>query len=146
VLVDRRTQSHRVKEEGCYCSAKTYRSGARLDPGTWNTDTNWRDSLGGDPVFRRLKDDEVVRAASANRNTVKALEEHDLIGQAKGNDPLKIVFGFEGQDKKVTRIMRSVASSRSGMYAPPFVHSTKYSGRSRCSRGACEVVQPNPLR
>ena len=26
------------------------------------------DSLGGDPVLRRLKDDEVVRPASANRN------------------------------------------------------------------------------
>jgi hypothetical protein len=28
------------------------------------------DSLGGDPVLRRLKDDEVVRPASANRNTI----------------------------------------------------------------------------
>ncbi len=27
------------------------------------------DSLGGDPVLRRLKDDEVVRPASANRKT-----------------------------------------------------------------------------
>jgi hypothetical protein len=48
------------------------------------------DSLGGDPVFRRLKDDEVVRPASANRNTVKALEERGLIVPGKGGDPLKI--------------------------------------------------------
>lgn len=32
------------------------------------------DSLGGDPVLRS-KDGEVVRPASANRNTVKALED-----------------------------------------------------------------------
>lgn len=29
------------------------------------------DSLGGDPVLRRLKDDEVIRPMSANRNTVR---------------------------------------------------------------------------
>ena len=33
------------------------------------------DSLGGDPVFRRLKDDEIVRAASVNRTTVEGLAE-----------------------------------------------------------------------
>jgi hypothetical protein len=33
------------------------------------------DSLGGNPILRRLKDDEVVRPLSANRNTIKALEE-----------------------------------------------------------------------
>jgi len=33
------------------------------------------DSLGGNPLLRRLKDDEVVRPASANRNTVNALED-----------------------------------------------------------------------
>ena len=47
------------------------------------------DSLGGDPVLRS-KDGEVVRPASANRNTVKALEDHGLIVQGKGHDPLRI--------------------------------------------------------
>jgi hypothetical protein len=40
-------------------------------------------SLGGDPILRRLKDNEVIRPLSANRNTIKALEERGLISQAK---------------------------------------------------------------
>ena len=47
----------------------------------WHMEHGYRletDSLGGDPVLRRLKDDEVVRLASANRNTVKSLEERGL--------------------------------------------------------------------
>lgn len=40
----------------------------------------------GDPVLRRLKDDEVVRPVSANRNTIKALEEYGLISPGKGRD------------------------------------------------------------
>ena len=50
------------------------------------------DSLGGDPVLRRLDDGEVLRPAPANRNTVKALEERGLITPGKGKDPLKIVW------------------------------------------------------
>ena len=50
------------------------------------------DSLGADPVLRSLENDEVIRPASANRNTVKGLQERGLITQAKGNDPLKIVW------------------------------------------------------
>jgi hypothetical protein len=50
------------------------------------------DSLSSDPVLRKLKGDEVIRPASANRNTVKALEERGLIGPAKGRDPLTIVW------------------------------------------------------
>ena len=50
------------------------------------------DSLSSDPVLRSLKDGEVVRPASANRNTVKALEERGLIAPAKSSDPLKIVW------------------------------------------------------
>lgn len=42
------------------------------------------DSLGSDPVLRRLKDDEVVRPASANFNTVKALDVRGLIVPRKG--------------------------------------------------------------
>lgn len=53
----------------------------------WRLET---DSLGGNPVLRRLKDDEVVRPASANRNTIKALEERGLIVRGRGSDPLKI--------------------------------------------------------
>lgn len=49
-------------------------------------------SLGSDPVLRNLKDDEVVRPASANRSTIEALEERGLISQSKSRDPLKIVW------------------------------------------------------
>jgi hypothetical protein len=50
------------------------------------------DSLGGNPILHRLKDDEVVRPLSANRNTVKALEDRGLIHSGKGNDPLAMVW------------------------------------------------------
>lgn len=50
------------------------------------------DSLGGDPVLRRLKDNEAIRAMSANRNTVRALEERAFIAPGKGRDPLRIVW------------------------------------------------------
>lgn len=57
----------------------------------WQLET---DSRGANPVLRRLKgkDDEVIRPTSANRNTVKALEDRGLIAQGKGADPLKIVW------------------------------------------------------
>jgi hypothetical protein len=48
-------------------------------------------SLGGNPVLRNAKDDSVMRA-SANRNTVKALEERGLIEKAKSRDPLIMVW------------------------------------------------------
>jgi len=52
------------------------------------------DSLGGNPVLRRLKDkdDEVIRPLSANRNTIKALEERGLIRSGKGRDLLTIIW------------------------------------------------------
>ena len=50
------------------------------------------DSLGGDPLLRRLKDQEVIRPLSATRNTVEALEKRGLIAQAKGGDPLRILW------------------------------------------------------
>ncbi len=50
------------------------------------------DSLGGNPVLRRLKDNEVLRPADANGSTVKALEERDLIWAGKGRDPLTITW------------------------------------------------------
>lgn len=58
------------------------------------------DSLGGNPVLRRLKDDEVLRAADANASTVKALEHHGLIRPEKGRDPLTIAWRLV---KKQTR-------------------------------------------
>ena len=48
------------------------------------------DSLGGNPVLRRLNDNEEIRPLSANRNTVKALEQRGLISLGKGRDPLTI--------------------------------------------------------
>jgi hypothetical protein len=53
----------------------------------WRLET---DSLGGNPVLRSLKDDEVVRPLSANRSAVEALEKRGLIVQGKGGDPLRI--------------------------------------------------------
>ena len=50
------------------------------------------DSLGGNPVLRRLKDNEEIRPLSANRNTIKALEQRGLISPGKGRDPLTIVW------------------------------------------------------
>jgi hypothetical protein len=41
------------------------------------------DSLGGNPILRRLKGNEVIRPLSANRNTIKAMEERGLISPAK---------------------------------------------------------------
>jgi len=50
------------------------------------------DSLGGNPVLRRLKNDEVLRAADANASTVKALEQQGLIQREKAGDPLTIAW------------------------------------------------------
>jgi hypothetical protein len=49
-------------------------------------------SLGGDPVLRRLKDNEEIRPLSANRNTIKAMEQRGLISPGKGRHPLTIVW------------------------------------------------------
>ena len=50
------------------------------------------DSLGGTPVLRRLKDNEEMRPLSANRSTIKALEQRGFIIPGKGRDPLTIVW------------------------------------------------------
>ena len=49
------------------------------------------DSLGGNPVLRRLKDNEEIRPLSANRSTVEAMKQRGLISPGKGRDPLTIV-------------------------------------------------------
>ena len=50
------------------------------------------DLLGGNPVLRQVKDkdDEVIRPLSANRNTIKALQERGLISPGKSREPLTI--------------------------------------------------------
>lgn len=48
------------------------------------------DSLGGNPVLRRVKTSEVLRPADANASTVKALQQRGLIRPGKGRDPLTI--------------------------------------------------------
>ena len=61
----------------------------------WHMENGYQletDSLGGNPVLRRLKDDEVIRAASANRNTITAMQKRGLISPGKGDDPLAIVW------------------------------------------------------
>ena len=50
------------------------------------------DSLGGNPILRRLKDNEEIRPLSANRNTIKALEQRGLISPGKGRDLLTILW------------------------------------------------------
>ena len=50
------------------------------------------DSLGGNPILRRLKDNEEIRPLSANRNTIKALEKLGFISSGKGRDPLTILW------------------------------------------------------
>ena len=50
------------------------------------------DSLGSNPVLRRLKDGDVIRPFSANASTVKALRERRLIHATRGHDPLTIVW------------------------------------------------------
>ncbi|MGA9307219.1 MAG: hypothetical protein WBW31_17580 [Candidatus Sulfotelmatobacter sp.] len=50
------------------------------------------DSLGGNPVLRRLKDNEEIRPLSANRNTIKAMERRGLIRPGRGPDLLTIVW------------------------------------------------------
>jgi hypothetical protein len=50
------------------------------------------DSLGGNPVLRRLKDGEVIRPLSANASTVKALQDRGLIHATKSRDPLTLLW------------------------------------------------------
>jgi hypothetical protein len=49
-------------------------------------------SLGGKPVLRHLKDNKQIRPQSANRNTIKSMEQRGLISPGNGSDPLTIVW------------------------------------------------------
>lgn len=57
------------------------------------------DSLGGNPVLRHLKDNEQMRPLSANRNTVKAMEQRGLISPGKGHDPLTLAWRIKKKMK-----------------------------------------------
>lgn len=57
------------------------------------------DSLGRNPVLRRLKDNEMLLPVSANALTVKALEKRGLIGQGKSRDPLTIIWRLDKKAK-----------------------------------------------
>lgn len=64
------------------------------------------DSLGGNPVLRRLKDDEVLRAADANASTVKALEQQGLIEREESGDPLTIAWRLTSGKTPPTKAKR----------------------------------------
>ena len=57
------------------------------------------DSLGGNPILQRSKDNEEIRPLSANRNTIKALEQRGLISPGKGRDALTIVWRLKKRAK-----------------------------------------------
>jgi hypothetical protein len=43
--------------------------------------------LGGNPILRRSKDNEEIRALSANRNTIKAMEQRGVISPRQRSRP-----------------------------------------------------------
>ena len=55
------------------------------------------DSLGSDPILRRLKDNEEIRPLSANRNTIEAMKQRGLITPGKGRDPLTTMWRLTKQ-------------------------------------------------
>jgi len=57
------------------------------------------DSLGGNPILRHLKDNQDIRPLSANRNTIKVLEQRGLISPGKGRDPLTISWRLKKKAK-----------------------------------------------
>ena len=57
------------------------------------------DLLGSNPVLRRLKDDEGISPPSANRNTIKSMEQRGLISPGKGRAPLTIGWGLKEKAK-----------------------------------------------
>jgi hypothetical protein len=58
------------------------------------------DSPGSHPVLRRLRDDEVLRPPSANRSTIKSMQERGLITETDTRDPLKIIWRVNKKVKK----------------------------------------------
>lgn len=68
---------------------------AQMDNGYWLE----TDSQRGNPVLRRVKDNEVIRPASANRNTIKSVEDRGLIRPEKADDPLAIAWHLSRKPK-----------------------------------------------
>ena len=64
------------------------------------------DTLGGNPILRRLKDNEVLRPADANASTVKALEKRGLIRPAKGRSPLTIAWRLNSVNARPRKAKR----------------------------------------
>ena len=64
--------------------------------GGYQLETDW---LGGNPVLRRLKANEIIRPLSANRSTVEAMEQRGLISPGKGRDPLTIAWRLKKKTK-----------------------------------------------
>lgn len=65
------------------------------------------DSLRGNPILRRQKDNEVVRPVSATRNTIEAMEKRGLILPGKGADPLTITWRLNKKQSVVDGKARS---------------------------------------
>jgi hypothetical protein len=68
---------------------------AQMDNGYWLE----TDSQRGNPVLRRVKDNEVIRPASANRNTIKSVEDRGLIRPEKADDHLAIAWHLSRKPK-----------------------------------------------
>lgn len=68
----------------------------------WHLENGYQletDSLGGNPVLRRFKDDEVIRPPSINRNTIEAMQRRELIKSTKTREPLTIVWHLKKKTK-----------------------------------------------
>jgi hypothetical protein len=63
------------------------------------------DSLGDNPILRHLKGNR-KRPSSANRNTIKTLEQRGLITPGKGHDPLTILWRLK-KDSRLSNCGRS---------------------------------------
>ncbi len=75
------------------------------------------DSLGSNPVLRNLKNNEEIRRLSANRNTIKALEQRGLISPGKRPRPAHYRVVVEKESKmasnQTSRQLRSIRNLRS---------------------------------
>jgi hypothetical protein len=97
------------KEETCWSPAETHRDLLSHIQNGYQLET---DSLGGNPVLRRLKDNEEMRPLSANRNTIKAMEQRGLISPGKGRGALTIAWRLK---KKINQDLRYPATGSVSM-------------------------------
>jgi hypothetical protein len=73
------------------CMVVKKRVPKKRNPGTFSKLTETEHDLSWH-VEHGYQLEEVIRPASANRNTVQALKERGLITEAKTHDPLKIIW------------------------------------------------------